>query len=264
MPIKALTPHIRAGSSIPRMMWTVNFSFLPALIVFHFVFGFSAFRTFVVMTTSAGLSEMAVRKIFGKSPTLYDGSAILSAILLTLIVPPTLPSWLVALASFFAIVFGKEIFGGLGQNPFNSALVGRAFLQVGFPSLMGTGISGEIGALSWAVLLGGGLVVSTRLIRWEIPLVYLIGYSIFFIVWERNLPQPFVSYGILLAAFFLVTDPVTTPISRSGNRWFAFGSGLLTALARPWIPLDLDRLTYGILILNGLTPWLDQWSRRRS
>ena len=263
---KSAPPHIRAEGSVPQILWTVALSLLPAVFVTLIFLKFQAFRILVVAAASAVLAEMGIRRLFKKKSTLYDGSAVLVALLLALLLPSTVPSWQVALASAFAIIFGKEIFGGLGQNPFHPALVGRAFLMAAFPfstppvlsSLLDAG-----GVVPCLALLGGGTVLLfKRLIRWEILLLYLGSIFLFSVALGGRVEEVLFSGTILLAAFFLVTDPVTTPLTRWGERWFALGSGLLTLAIRQGTS-TVEGVTYGILIMNALNPWFDHWFRPR-
>jgi electron transport complex protein RnfD len=179
--------------------------------------------------------------------------------------PADLASWAVALAAFFSIFFGKEISGGLGQNSFNPALVGLAILFLGplgqgFPSseLL---VWSEI--CSMAIFAGGVILIWAKLIRWEIPVLYLGTLLLLQTVVEHTISlamiQDLLSSGpLLLAAFFLVTDPVTTPLSKTGMRWFALGTGVLTFLFLWEIPVGAA-LTLAILSMNALTPRLDVW-----
>jgi len=247
-------------------MWTSVLSLLPALLLSLIFLRAQAFRILVVAVSSAVLAEMGVRRLFRKRATLYDASGVLTALLLALLLPSPLPSWKVALGSAFAIIFGKEIFGGLGQNPFNPALVGLAFLLSVFPASMTPFSDLFEGAnpapLAGAFLVSGAILLGTRLIRWETPLLYLGGALGLTAARGAAVQEIFFSGPALLAAFFLVTDPVTTPLTRLGERWFALGSGLLTAAICPWTSLG-EGVTYGILLMNALNPWFDRWFRPR-
>lgn len=260
-------PHIRAEGSVPQMMWTSVLSLLPPLLVSLIFSGAPAFRILVVAVSSAVLTEMGVRKLFRKRATLYDGSGVGTALLFALLLPSTLPSWEVALGSAFALIFGKEIFGGLGQNPFNPVLVGCAFLFAAFPASMIPFSNLFQGAnpvvLAGAFLASGTILLGARLIHWEIPLLYLGSVSVFSVARGATVQEVFFSGTLLLAAFFLVTDPVTTPLTRSGERWFALGSGFLTGAIHQGTSLG-GGVTYGILLMNALTPWFDHWFRPRS
>lgn len=249
--------HIRDTASVPGIMWTVVLALTPALCTYLFFSGFNGFRVSTVAIATAILTEMAMRKILARRMALYDGSAIITAILLALLLPPGLPSWMIALGSLFAVAMGKEIFGGLGQNIFNPALVGVSFLYLSFPSVRGL-VSASPEGVEWmaksiSILLGGTLLYSKRIIPREIPLIYLGAVWIFDF---KTLP----SNLVLLAGVFIVTDPVTTPMTRMGNRWFALGSGLLTVLFRLAMS-QAEALASGILIMNALTPCLNQWTR---
>ncbi len=248
-------PHIRDRASVPGMMWTNVLALLPAVFVSLFFFGFEAFRTVTVALISALLAEAGMRRIFERRSSLYDGNAVITALLLALLLPPHLPFWRVALGSVVAIVLGKEIFGGLGQNPFNPALVGIAFLMACFP-LPPTPVMGPLVAA--AVLAGGLLALVKRLMNWEIPFLYLASLSLVSMVFKQE--APLLLTNVLLAAFFLVTDPVTGPLTRSARRYSALAAGAVTAALQPFAS-SLEAVTYAILLTNGLSPWLDRWCR---
>lgn len=198
------------------------------------------------------LAETGIRRLFKKRGTLDEGSAVVTALLFALLLPPNVPSWKVFLGISFGIVFGKEIFGGLGQNPFHPALAGYAFFLATFslgPDLSQTpSWEGREKIEAFLLLLGGLLLLTRRLIYWEIPLLY---WGSLVLAGRGGGPFPsemLFSRGILLAGFFFVTDPVTTPLSRAGQRWFALGAGLLTVFLS---------MSSGILLMNALTPRID-------
>ncbi len=123
------SPQLPGTASTPRIMWNVVGSLMPVVAVAIYFFGPSAFLVIAAATLGAMLPE----RIFGRRHSLWDGSAAITGILLGLTLPPGLPLWMAFLGGFFGIAFGKLVFGGLGQNPFNPALLGRAFLQAAFP-----------------------------------------------------------------------------------------------------------------------------------
>ena len=122
-------PHLRGPASTATIMWHVVLSLLPIWGMSIWWFGPSS--VLVVLAATAGC--LLPERLFGKRGTLSDGSCVITGLLLGLTLPPGLPMWMAFLGGFFAIAFGKIIFGGLGQNPFNPALLGRAFLQASFP-----------------------------------------------------------------------------------------------------------------------------------
>src|SRR6476661_10058187 len=123
------SPHIKASDSVPRIMWNVVASLVPVVVAATWFFGVSALLQIATATIAAVLTERAT----GKGGAIADGSATITGLLLGLTLPAGFPLWMTALGAAFAIVFGKQVWGGLGQNVFNPALVGRAFLQAAFP-----------------------------------------------------------------------------------------------------------------------------------
>ena len=127
--IVTASPHIRSQDSTPRIMWHVVASLVPVVLSASWFFGVSALLQVVTAVAVAVLTERAT----GKGSAIADGSATITGLLLGLSLPAGFPLWMTALGAAFAIVFGKQVWGGLGQNVFNPALVGRAFLQGAFP-----------------------------------------------------------------------------------------------------------------------------------
>lgn len=130
----AASPHLRGPASTPVIMWNVVGSLLPIVAAATWFLGPSALLVVSASVAGALLTE----RVFGKGGTIADGSAVITGLLLGLTLPAGLPMWMAALGGFFAIAFGKLIFGGLGFNIFNPALLGRAFLQAAFPLAMTT------------------------------------------------------------------------------------------------------------------------------
>jgi electron transport complex protein RnfD len=127
--IVTASPHVRSQDSTPRIMWNVVGSLVPILIASAWFFGISA----LLVTLAASLGALATERSFGRGGTLADGSAVITGLLLGLTLPPGMPLWMAVLGGAFGIGFGKIVWGGLGQNVFNPALLGRAFLQAAFP-----------------------------------------------------------------------------------------------------------------------------------
>jgi len=125
----AASPHVHSPHSTPRIMWTVTITLIPLVAAAVYWFGPSALLVIGAATAGAVITE----RIFGRRGALGDGSAAITGILLGLILPPGFPMWMAFVGGAFGIGFGKLIFGGLGQNVFNPALLGRAFLQAAFP-----------------------------------------------------------------------------------------------------------------------------------
>ena len=123
------SPHLKSPDSTPKIMWNVVGSLVPVVAVAIYYFGPSA----ILVMAAAISGAMGVEWLFGPKKSLWDGSAAITGILLGLCLPAGIPLWMAFLGGAFGVAFGKLVFGGLGQNPFNPALVGRAFLQAAFP-----------------------------------------------------------------------------------------------------------------------------------
>jgi Na+-translocating ferredoxin:NAD+ oxidoreductase subunit D len=130
----AASPHLHAPDSTARIMWTVVLSLLPIVLAGTWFFGIGA----LLVVAAAVAGAMLTERLAGSRGTLGDGSALITGLLLGLVLPPGFPLWMAFIGGVVAIGFGKVIFGGLGQNVFNPALVGRAFLQAAFPAAITT------------------------------------------------------------------------------------------------------------------------------
>ncbi|MHB9153343.1 MAG: RnfABCDGE type electron transport complex subunit D [Spirochaetales bacterium] len=142
MPAKGMllssSPHSFTPVTTSRMMLSVIIALIPAVGYGVYLYGFSALALILVSIVSAVAAEYVFRKVIKASTTIGDFSAIITGLLLALVLPPKTPLWMVALGAIFAIVVAKEFFGGLGANPFNPALIGRAFLLMSFPAAITT------------------------------------------------------------------------------------------------------------------------------
>ncbi|MFC1659945.1 RnfABCDGE type electron transport complex subunit D [Gemmatimonadota bacterium] len=141
------SPHLKSPDSTPKIMWNVVGSLVPVVLVAIYFFGPSA----ILVMAAAIVGAMGVEFIFGPKKSLWDGSAAITGILLGLCLPAGMPLWMAFLGGAFGVAFGKLVFGGLGQNPFNPALVGRAFLQAAFPTAITTWPST---AMEWSAWRG--------------------------------------------------------------------------------------------------------------
>lgn len=205
------SPHIHNRSeTIHRIMWTVAVSLMPAGIAGVIIFGPAAFWTIVLSVGGALLAEIFIQSLTKKEIRIFDGSAFITGLLLAYTLPPVVPFWIPLAGSFVAIALGKQVFGGLGQNIFNPALVGRAFLMASWPHyvttftrpfaydaitaatplmalkeskpvadvsyfqlLMGNrgGCIGEVCIL--ALIVGGAVLLGRRYISWHIPVSFI-------------------------------------------------------------------------------------------
>ena len=249
---QGITPHIRTQRSVSSVLWLTGLALVPVLAAAIVTDIWNSLRLIVVAVSVALISEVLARRAFGRKVSLRDGSAVLTGLLVALMLPASAPSWTVALASAIAIVLIKEMFGGLGAYPLHAAVVGRVLVQVSFPTLIEGGAIGFGSPIS--LFLGAGALLGLRLIRWEIPVIFLGVYALL---------TADVGGAALFTAFFLITDPVTTPQTRRGLRFFALGTAILAVLLGEVTRLD-EGILMAVLVMNGLTPWFDQAVRPRN
>jgi electron transport complex protein RnfD len=285
------SPHVRDEDTTQKIMLTVVAALIPVWAAATYFFGFNSIRLVFVSIIAAVGSEAVFLALRRKPVTVWDGSALVTGMLLGLSLPPTLPTWMAVLGSFVAIVIGKQVFGGLGANPFNPALVGRAVLAASFTSQMtawtmpftdavtsatplvsgqasyaelffGTvpGSLGETSAL--AILLGGVLLFYRGILDYRIPVGFIGTTAILSFVFGQDVVYQLLSGSLLFGAVFMATDMVTSPITPVGRWVFGVGCGLVLVVIRFWGSLP-EGLTYSILVMNAFTPLINRWTRPR-
>jgi electron transport complex protein RnfD len=328
-------PHIRQDVSVQRVMYGVVIALTPALLGSVYYYGFRALLITVLSCLAALATEAAIQKMRRVPVTIADGSALVAGMLLAFNLSPGVSWWIPVVGSFFAIAFGKQVFGGLGNNPLNPALVGRAFLMASWPVQMTTTwLSARGGTLSGASLRGidvvtqatplsvlqkvttiigdkastthqvvqarealsqlsspdsivnlfvgrvGGCIGETsavllligaaylmfkRYIEWRIPGTYIATVAL--LAWIFGPSGTFtgnalfhvLAGGLILGAFFMATDMVTSPVSPRGMIIFGVGCGLLTAIIRR-VGGYPEGVCYSILIMNVATPLIDRYT----
>jgi electron transport complex protein RnfD len=285
------SPHIKSPETIQSIMVDVLVALFPVALMAVFLFGFRALATMVIAMIAAMATEAIILR---KGSFFGDGSAAVTGLLLAMTLPPAPPWWVVAIGSVVAIGVGKHIYGGLGNNIFNPALVGRAVLVVswgthvagnvwlkpvpfGFTAdavtqasplvtynaslgdlFMGT-VSGALGETSALALIIGAIWLFYRgHIDWRIPggfigIVFILG--LFDGGFTMGLYHVLAG-GVLLGAFFMATDMVTSPVTPIGKLVFGLGCGIVTMAIRLFGGMP-EGVTFGILLMNGLTPLID-------
>ena len=298
------SPHIHGNSTIPKIMVQVLLALLPAAIAAVWFFGLAALKVMVLCTIGSIAVEEIWNKCTGRKPTWKDGSAALTGLLLAMNLSSGAPWWICLLGCLIAIGLGKQLFGGLGYNPFNPALVARVALLIGFPQLMTTwvqpqpgkwlacdamtgatplgaqgeaiaslkdlflgnvgGCLGETSAL--ALLIGGVFLLSRRLIKWQEPVAYIGTVALITGVvhyFNPSMTQDplyhILSGGLLLGAFFMATDMVTSPMTAKGTLIFGCGCGIMTSVIRIWGGYP-EGCSFSILFMNALTPLIDRYT----
>ncbi|GAI17843.1 unnamed protein product [marine sediment metagenome] len=248
-------PHIWWGYSVSKIMYIVVLALMFPTAAGVYFFGYHALSVIAVSIAAAVLAEYTVKKL-RKRAFVMDGSAVVTGLLLALILPPTIPLWMAAVGSVFSIAIVKEAFGGLGHNIFNPALGGRAFLAACFSVKMTTwvlpmgfgadavtratplsssfiwegdklslyrdlflgNIGGSIGETSALLILAGGiLLLALGIISWRIPVAYIGTVALFTLALGQDAIFHILAGGLMLGAFFMATDYVTSPITARGE-----------------------------------------------
>jgi electron transport complex protein RnfD len=136
--IVSVSPHLKSEESVSKIMWTVNIALLPALFMGFYMFGLRAVYVTAISIVASLVSEWFVERMAGREVTLTDGSAFLTGLLLGMNLPATAPFYVPVIGAFVAVAITKQLFGGLGFNIFNPALIGRAFVLITWPRAMTT------------------------------------------------------------------------------------------------------------------------------
>lgn len=290
------SPHIRDKETTTNLMGQVIVALIPATAVGISNFGTNAIVIILISILSCVIFEALFQKIVGRKNTIMDLSAILTGLLLALNLPSGVPFWIPVIGAFFAIVVVKQLFGGLGQNFMNPALGARCFLLISFTGRMTTftydavttatpladlkagesvdvlsmflgttaGTIGETSAL--ALLIGGAFLLIRRVINYRIPLFYISSFSLLIIIYSLATGRGFdVSFllahlcggGLMLGAFFMATDYVTSPITPNGKILFGVLLGLLTFVFRIFGG-SAEGVSYAIIIGNLLVPLIER------
>ena len=335
------SPHVHGGDSISNVMQTVVWALMPATTMSIMVFGWPALLVILITTAACMITEYLFIKLRKRPSTLGDRSAALTGLLLALTLPPHSPWWICVVGGVFAILVGKQVYGGLGFNLFNPALIARVFLLISFPVELTTwpdvnplfsdhaysftdalaiilaghygtpelvdavssatplgqyrietgmgktvqdALSGSYGFNSWntagglvkgslgetsvlLLLVGGIYMIHKKLITWHIPITMLIGCllpaALFWIYDDTLYPDPIfhlITGGLVLGAFFMATDMVTSPVSPKGQIIFGLCCGLLTYLIRTWGGYP-EGVSFAVVIMNTAVPLIDQYTR---
>ncbi len=297
----ASSPHIRGNFRTNRIMLDVILSLLPALAVGVWILGLRALLVTLLSVACALLTEWVYSLVTKTRNTVVDGSAAVTGLLLAMTLPASVPYWLVAVGNVFAILVVKAFCGGLGQNVFNPALAGRAFMMVIFPvgmtryaGLDGVtaatplhhmvmpalpeesildmflgrcpGSIGEISAI--ALLIGGAYLVYRKVISIRIPAAYLGTLAVLSLVFARTdnafawMAYSLLSGGVILGAIFMATDYATSPATPVGQVIYGMGCGVLTLLFR-YFGIYPEGVTYAILIMNAFVWFIDRHTAMR-
>jgi len=302
-------PHARDALDVKRYMSVVIVALIPALAASLIFFGLRVLVMIVVSYIAGGVVEVLVAII--RKEEINEGFLV-TGLIFPLILPPTLPLWMVAVGVAFGVLVGKELFGGTGRNLFNPAIVGRCFLAIGYPAQMGiwikpgqgflgrlfeyagpssvdavtsatplalakqgiltplehlvtgriAGSAGETSAI--AIIIGGVFLLLTRVANWRTTVGILGSFGILGFALGRLSPDNFgpvgwhlFAGGLLFGAFFMATDPVSSPITSGGKWFYGILIGGITLLIRN-LTGYVEGVMFAILLGNIMAPVLDE------
>lgn len=330
------SPFTHNNSSVRKTMLQVQLATLPALMTHIYFFGFGITIQWTLAIVTWLILESLLLKLRGRpiQPYLTDLSGIITITGIVFCIPPESPWWIIVSAVSFALIFGKHLYGGLGYNPFNPAMLGYAFVLISFPaeltqwtlpaevaghyinfmesfnliflgqapglqldqisgatpldqiktgltfgvpvteSLQGANFNEQQIPYGWAAinaafLLGGLWMLYSRAIRWQYPVGFLGTLALLSFVFHQIDPQTYapasfhlLTGGIMLAAFFIITDPVTSSTTPKGRFVYAMGIAVLVYVIRNWGAFP-DGIAFAVLIMNMFVPLIDQYTQPR-
>jgi len=331
------SPHLLRDEGVSKVMLQVLLALIPGTAAMFYFFGWGVLFNLMVAITVALATETVILKMRQRpvKSTLVDLSALVTACLLALALPPLAPWWLTAIATIFALSLGKHLYGGLGFNPFNPAMVGYVVVMISFPremtfwvlpstvniaslnfsetfnlmffsqlpasmswdsissatlldglkthlsqdQLLSTASSsealsslfGRVAGIGWEwinllFLVGGLWLYKTRTIDWRIPVGMLSSLAfvslIFYSIDSEHYLSPvthLLGGGIMLAAFFIATDPVSASTTPRGRLIYGAGIGLLIFIIRQWGGYP-DGIAFAVLLMNMAAPLIDYYT----
>jgi len=291
------SPHIRDSMTTQKIMFFVIISLVPSLIGGFITFGLRAFIVTLVCLVSSIVFEALTRIIMKRPQTVSDLSAAVTGILLAMNLPVTIPLWQAVIGSFVAVVIAKQLFGGLGQNFVNPAILGRIVLMLSFTADMTTwavpkywkesstdiltgatplvsrdasyidlllgntgGCIGEVCAIG--LIVGGLFLIFTKIISPVTPLAFIGTVALLELIAGNDPVYHILSGGLLLGAFFMATDYVTTPITSKGKFVFGIGCGIITFVIREFGGYP-EGVSFAILLMNIVTPYIDNFTVKK-
>lgn len=293
------SPHVRAKDTTGRIMLYVILALLPTSLFGIYNFGVKALILILVTIASCVASEWVFNKIVHKEQTIKDLSAVVTGLLLALNLPVNLPWWEAVIGGVFAIIVVKCLFGGLGQNFMNPALGARCFLLIAFAADMTNFVtdtytgatplaalrngeavntmnmlvgrtSGTIGETSAiAILIGAIFLILMGVIDLRIPASYIITFVVFMLLFSGHgfdgtyLTAQLCGGGLMLGAFFMATDYVTSPITPRGQIIFGICCGIFTGLFRCF-GANAEGVSFAIILSNILVPMIEKYTVPRA
>lgn len=294
--IVTAAPHITSPDSTQKIMGRVCIALVPTLIASVIIFGVNSLVLTAVTVAACVFFEWAYCKLMGREVVVEDLSAVVTGMLLAFNMPATLPWWMAIVGAFIAIVIIKQLFGGLGYNFANPAIVGRIALAVGFGTRMAAyplpansvdalasatplavaarldagsyvtlllgnhgGVLGETCAIT--ILIGGCYLIATDVISPVLPITYLSSVAVLSVCFGMDPFVQLLSGGLMLGAFFMATDYVTSPTTDKGKVVAGIFLGVVTMLIRRFGNMN-EGVSFAILLMNLITPYIEVNTRQ--
>ena len=293
--IVTAAPHITGPDSTQKIMQRVCLALCPTLVAAVIIFGINALILTLVTVAACVFFEWGYCKLVHREVPVGDFSAVVTGMLLAFNLPSTLPWWMAVVGAFIAIVIVKQLFGGLGYNFANPAIVGRIALAMGFAGRMTSfgyprgvdaataatplahiadfgpgdyvtlllgnhgGVLGETCAIT--LLAGGIYLIVTKVISPIIPVTYLGTVAVLSLVAGQDPIVQLLSGGLILGAFFMATDYVTSPTTQKGKLIFGLGLGIITCAIR-FLGTMAEGVSFSILLMNLVVPYIEVLTRQ--
>ena len=291
--IVSASPHVRSEETTQSLMANVIVALCPCVVASAIIFGARALLVTAVSVVACVAFEWLYCKLLKKANPISDLSAVVTGIILAMNVPVGMPIGQLIIGDLVAIIVVKQLFGGIGMNFANPALVGRIVLFLSFSKTMTAwvfpdavssatplaqlaagqkpelwtlllgnhgGCIGETCAL--ALLLGGAYLLLRGVITWQTPVCFVGTVFVLSLILGQDAVRQILSGGLLLGAFFMATDYVTAPQTCWGRALFGIGAGLLTCLIR-FYGSYAEGVSFAILFRNILTPYLSRWTQSK-
>ena len=293
--IVTAAPHITGPDSTQKIMQRVCLALCPTLVAAVIIFGINALILTLVTVAACVFFEWGYCKLVHREVPVGDFSAVVTGMLLAFNLPSTLPWWMAVVGAFIAIVIVKQLFGGLGYNFANPAIVGRIALAMGFAGRMTSfgyprgvdaataatplahiadfgpgdyvtlllgnhgGVLGETCAIT--LLAGGIYLIVTKVISPIIPVTYLGTVAVLSLAAGQDPIVQLLSGGLILGAFFMATDYVTSPTTVKGKLIFGLGLGIITCAIR-FLGTMAEGVSFSILLMNLVVPYIEVLTRQ--
>ena len=294
----SVSPHIKGNRDTQAIMLDVIIALMPALIAACIIFGLRSLLVTAVSAANCVFLEWAWNKLRKQTQTISDLSAVVTGIILAFNVPASMPIWMVLVGDFIAIIIVKMLFGGIGCNFVNPALVGRLSMMLSFTESM-TAYSGGVDAISsatplavmdslsmanfgqlflgthggvlgetcaLALIIGGVYLVVRGVIKPTTPLCFMGSVMIFTWLFSGfNGTEAILSVfagGVMLGSIFMATDYVTSPLTAWGRVIFGAGCGFITVAIRKFAN-SAEGVSFAILLMNLLVPYINGWTKTK-